>query len=108
MAEGQDTKLRLVLDYRVNELCRDFIRLSGEPVNHRGVTKDIDRAWNPAAGIGNDPARVIGEQLRMRSHCLQTKVDVFADLSRIHRPTMEARRPPLPELHPSRPPTNVL
>jgi len=31
MAEGQDTKLRLVLDYRVNELCRDFIRLSGEP-----------------------------------------------------------------------------
>ncbi len=83
MAEGQDTKLRLVLDYRVNELCRDFIRLSGEPINHRGVTKDIDRAWNPAAGIGNDLARVIGEQLRMRSHSLQTKVDVFADLSRI-------------------------
>src|SRR5882757_8260727 len=90
-AKGKDAELCLVLDNRVDELRRDLVHPSGKSVDQGGITEDIDRAWNSAAGIGDDLACVIGKQLVVRSHSSQPKVDVFADFMSIHGPEMEIR-----------------
>jgi hypothetical protein len=97
--KGKDTELSLILDNRIDEFRCDLVRLGSEPVDQRGITEDIDGAWNPATGIGNHLACVVGKQLRVRSHSSQTKVDVFADFMSIQGPKMEVRRYPLRKLH---------
>lgn len=85
------TELCLVLDNGVDKFCRYLVYPGGKSVNQRGVTKDIDRARNPSAGIGDDLARVSRKQLGVRSYSSQTKVDVFADFISIHRPEVKIR-----------------
>jgi hypothetical protein len=62
-AKRKDTELGLVLDYGIDEFGSDNLCPRSETIDQGGITKDIDRAWNPAAGVGNDPASVIAEQL---------------------------------------------
>ncbi len=78
--KGKDTELCLVLDNRFDEFRRNFLHPCSETVDQRGITKDIDRAGNPAAGISNDLACLGGKQLGVRPHRSQTKVDVLDDL----------------------------
>src|ERR1700688_3188173 len=85
-AKRKHAELCLVLDNGVDKFCRYLVYPGSESVNQRGVTKDIDRARNPSAGIGNDLARVRRKQLGVRSYSSQTKVDVFADFISIHGP----------------------
>ena len=62
-AKGKHTELRFVLNNLLDDFRRDHFGSGREAIDQCGIAKNIDRARNPAAGIGDDPARVIGEQV---------------------------------------------
>src|SRR6185436_3411827 len=107
-AEGKYTELRLVLNDLIDDFRRDLLCPRSESVDQCSIAKNIDRTWNPVAGIGNDPACIVGKEVRMRVHCSQTKIDVFADFIGIQWPEMEIRRNPLRELQKLRRPKQIL
>src|SRR5258708_34092263 len=89
--KGKNAELCLVLDNRVDEFRSDSLLAGGKSVDQCSVAKNIDRAWNSAARVGNDLARSIGEQRRARSHGPETKVNVFTDLMSIQRSEVKVR-----------------
>jgi hypothetical protein len=84
--------LGFVLDDRVHQLRIDRLGAGGKAIHQSGVTKDIDGPRNAKAGVGNDLAGLIREQLLPRSDRTQTMIDVLCHFAAIQGLEVKIRR----------------
>ena len=53
VSSGKNSKISLIFNDQIDKLFRNAIGATCKAIHEGGVAKDVDRAWDTSAGLGN-------------------------------------------------------